>query len=520
MRKAWINAEIWNKEDTAFLTEDEHIVLTGTTEEVLAEADKDTEIIDLHRSFVTPGFIDTHLHLAGLGSFKNGVQLYQCKSVEELLERIRRKAETVHSGWIIARGYNEEYFDIPVRPTRQMLDEVSRDLPIAVIRTCGHVMSVNSKAMELAGINETTTVEGGKIDFEHGFMDENALSLIKGAYGNIDMNTLKEWIMLAAGELNRFGITSCCSDDYVSVVKDWKMVTDAFMQLSYQGKLNVRVSEQCEFESPQDLASFLDEGYTTGVGDDYFQIGPLKMICDGSLGAETAAMTKDYPDHPGEKGILIYEDEDLDTYVQLANQYNMPAICHAIGDRTLDQVLNTFEKYVLPGNPLHYGIVHCQIMRPDQIQKVIDMNLDCYFQSLFVDDDAQILPQRVDEKLAECSYPYRTLFHHVLAGNGSDAPVTIPDALRGIYLAVTRRSTTTGDTMNPAECLTVDEAIASYTVNGAKRMGREDELGEIKAGMLADFTVMDKNLTKIPVEEILSTKILMTVSGGRIVYGE
>ncbi|MBQ1383606.1 MAG: amidohydrolase family protein, partial [Solobacterium sp.] len=162
--------------------------------------------------------------------------------------------------------------------------------------------------------------------------------------------------------------------------------------------------------------------------------------------------------------------------------------------------------------------VHCQIMRPDQTQEAIDSRLNCYIQSLFVDSDAAILKERVKPELAETSYPWKTLYENTNTSNSSDAPVEIPDALRGIYFAVTRKSLMSGDLMNQAECLTVDQALESYTEKGAKAFGMDDAIGRIAEDYYADFTVMDTDITQCPVEDILKAKIIRTVVGGEDVY--
>ena len=317
-------------------------------------------------------------------------------------------------------------------------------------------------------------------------------------------------------QMNRYGVTACGSDDFMSTGADWKTVMDAYSQLSYQQRMTVRVSQQCEFESPESFASFLDEGYSTGIGDDFFMIGPLKLVCDGSLGAHTAAMSEPYRDKKDEKGILLYDDEEMLVLMKLAAQFNMPTICHAIGDRAVDQVLKNLKKVNLPGNPLGHGLVHCQIMRPDQIKQIHEMNLNCYIQSAFIEDDAPILESRVEKTRADTSYPYATLFHSVNTSNGSDAPVTEPDVMKGIQLAVTRKTMDGKSAMNLKECLTVNEALASYTSRGAKAL--QMDIGEIAVGKKGDLVVLETDPRTLGKTEIGQDKVLLTIMNGEVVY--
>lgn len=519
MLRGFINANIYESNATAFLVEDDSFQFVGTNEQVQKKLSAQDECIDLNHSFVIPGFVDSHMHLAEYGNYLCNVQLLDCHSLAEVLKRVKQYGDSVGDHlWIIGRGFNEEQFADQQTPTRAMLDEISRERPISLTRSCGHLMVVNSKALELAGIDEHTHIDGGRIDYEHGVLEESAIELVHSVWPEETAESIMQYIERAAKELNRYGITSCGSDDFMSVTHDWRVVLDAFLKLSYQQKLTVRVNQQCEFETPEELAHFLDEGYTAGVGDDFFRIGPLKMIADGSLGARNAAMSRPYHDDPDNTGVLRYTRSELDTWIRLANEYNMPTITHCIGDRALEQVLNVYDHYVLENNPLRYGIVHCQIMKPEQTERIIRMKLDCYFQSLFLEHDAPILEKRCGKKLADSSYPYKTLFEGTSASNGSDAPVEVPNPLMGIQLAVTRKTTDGAYAMNPEECLSVKQAIDSYTGKGIDNLQLNDLTGRIEAGYKADFAVLDQDITKLEPEQIGSAKCMMTVMNGETVY--
>ena len=520
MRTGYINGVFFRCDAEAILVEDGMITKIGTNAEILASLGKDDGIVDLHGCFTVPGFVDSHMHLLGLGQFLTNLQLDDCVSRAEIADLVRQRLASLKAGeWIIGRGYNEDRFADHAKPDRAMLDSLSRDVPISLTRACGHAMSVNTKAMELAGITEQTTVEGGVVDYEHGILEENALQLIHDAWPKDTPETIRRAILAGAKYCNSKGITTVCSDDFPNTGEDYRPSLDALEQMSYQKSLTVRVNEQCEFRSVKEFADFLDDGYTFDVGNDLFRIGPLKLITDGSLGARTAALSKPYEDDPAKTGYMAMRDKDMELYTKLAFRYNMPVIAHCIGDEAVDRVLNAFEDTVLEGNPLHHGIVHCQILRPDQIRKILDRKLVCYFQSLFIDYDASIVAARVGKELAKTSYPFRTLYRGTIACNGSDAPVELNDPLRGIQLAVTRRSLRfPGASMNEEEALTVTEAILSYTEKGAEAIFMDDRIGKIAEGYYADFAVLSKDITKCDVNEIADTDILLTVMNGERVY--
>lgn len=520
MRRGFINGKIWNSTETALLVEDGIISAVGDDAAVKKVLDEKDELIDLNGMLILPGFVDSHMHLLELGYYLSNVRLENCTSLHSLQEILFSKLkDTKEDEWIVGRGYNEDKFEEHQGPNRAMLDQVSKDIPISLTRACGHVMSVNTKAMELAGIAEDTQVEGGKIDYENGIFEENAINLIHNAWPKPDAQRLEDYILAGAKYANSCGITTVGSDDFLSVSNDYKEVLDAFEKLSYQQRLNVKVNEQCEFPSADDFAQFLDDGYTFDVGNDYFRIGPLKLILDGSLGAHTASLSKPYSDIVDEKGCLLYNDEDAETMVALASRFNMPTICHAIGDSAVDQALRILKDYTYEGNPFHSGLVHCQIMRKDQIDEIIKHQYSCFFQTQFIDYDASILKERVGKDRAAESYPYRTLYEGTLSSNGSDAPVELPSVMKGIQLAVTGESIRfPGCSMNPLECLSIEQAVDSYTVKGAQQLMMDESIGKIQEGYCADFAVLDENPAECSRGDIAKIKVMMTVSDGRTVF--
>ena len=520
MKTAMIHCHMHGRSEDVIIYEDQYITHVGHESDLHDEIESSDEIIDVKGMYVSPGFVDSHMHLLELGFYLSNVQLDGCTSVASLQEACRNGLSSVEEGdWLLGRGYNEDRFTDGRKPDKNALDEISTTVPIAVTRACGHVMTVNSKVLEIAGISEDLKMEGGRVIFATGRVEENAINLIHGLQKEADVPKLQSYILKGQEYVNACGITTVGSDDFISVTHDYRGPLDAFEKLSYQGKLTVRVNEQCEFADDQAFASFLDDGYTFDVGNDFFRIGPLKLILDGSLGARTAAMNHSYCDDSSTRGTMCMEKEDMERDVMLAHRFNMPTIAHCIGDRAADEWLEVLERNICPGNPLHHGIVHCQILRPDQIRKIIDLNLSCYYQSIFVDYDASVVEQRVGHELAESSYPFHTLYEGTLCSNGSDAPVEMPDVMKGIECAVTRQSLSFPQKkMNPKECLSVEEAIATYTVNGAKQLFMDDRIGLIKEGYYADLAVLDQDPYETDPKQIHNIQVMMTVSDGRLVY--
>ena len=260
----------------------------------------------------------------------------------------------------------------------------------------------------------------------------------------------------------------------------------------------------------------------TGTGSSRFKIGPLKMLGDGSLGSRTAFLSQPYADDASTCGLPVFSQETLDEMIGYANAQGMQVAVHAIGDACLDRVLNAYEKALRehPRKDHRHGIVHCQITRADQLQKIEELGLHIYAQSIFLDYDNHIIEARVGKKLASTSYNWKSLMRHgVCVSNGTDCPVELPDALASMQCAVTR--TTLHDHVGPYlpdQCFTVQEALDSYTSCGARGSFEEALKGQIKPGMLADFVVLGENPFEVDVETIKDIPVCETWVGGVKVY--
>ena len=330
--------------------------------------------------------------------------------------------------------------------------------------------------------------------------------------------------MLVAGcaALNSYGITSCQSDDYcVFQNTPWQVINEAYRELEADGTLTVRVYEQANFTNLPALSAFVEAGNNTGSGSDMFRIGPLKMLGDGALGARTAYLTKPYADDPSTCGLSVFTPDVFDEMIGYAHANGMQVAVHCIGDACLDLVLSSIEKAQAahPRIDHRHGIVHCQITRPDQLQKIADLNLHVYAQSIFLDYDLHIVNARVGEELAGSSYSWKTLLDlGATVSNGSDCPVEAPDVMAGIQCAVTRCDRQGRGPYLPEQVFSVQQAIDSFTKWGAFSCFAETAKGQIEPGFLADFTVLDQNPFATPGEHLQSIKIRGVYLNGEQVY--
>lgn len=491
------------------------------------------ETVDLGGRFVCAGFNDSHMHLLNLGQTLSMADLTaHTGSLAELLDGLRsyiRETKPAPGAWVRGRGFNQDYFaDVRRFPDRFDLDAVSRTHPICITRACGHICVVNSRALELLGIGRgTPQPAGGRFSVDDsgeplGQFFENALDLVLKAMPAPDGDGLRGCIRAACRHLNRRGITSCQSDDYaVFPGLGYRPVMDAFRSMAADGTLTVRVNEQAHFTNLPDLQAFVESG-DFRRGDERFKNGPLKMLGDGSLGARTAYLSRPYQDAPGTRGLPVYTQAQLDAMCAYANAHGMQIAIHAIGDGMLDRVLDACEKALVahPRRDHRHGVVHCQITRPDQLERIRKLGMHVYLQSIFLDYDARIVFDRVGPALAGTSYAAKSLLQSgVTFSNGSDAPVEDPAVLRGVECAVTRRSIgSTAPPYRPEEALSVREALDSFTQYGAYASFEENCKGRIRAGMLADFVVLGENPFETAPDRLHAIDVLATYLGGACVY--
>lgn len=521
---------------SAFLVEGNKVICTGSDEEVLRAAGADAEKVDLQGRFAMASFNDSHMHLLAYGDALTEAKLNEhTGSLADMISYLKEfESEHPHrdGAWLQGRGWNQDYFsDVNRMPVRQDLDQVSTDVPVVAVRACGHILCVNSKALELIGVNDDTPdPEGGAIGHDenghlNGIFSDNAMDLY--VYPRIpvpDKAKIKEMIKAACRQLNRYGVTSSQTDDYCKFrAVPWSVVNEAYKELEESGDLTVRVYEQSNFTTLRELRKFVEAGCKTGAGTDKFRIGPLKMLGDGALGARTAYLSRPYADDPSTQGYPLFDQQTFDEMIGYANENDMQVAVHAIGDGCLDMVLDAYEKAFArhPREDHRCGIVHCQISRPDQLKRIADMHLHVYMQSIFLNYDIRMVEQRVGKELASTSYAWKTLKNMgVSVSNGTDCPVELPDALACMQCGVTRK--TLDETMGPYlpdEAFSVQEILDSYTIRSAEASFEEHVKGKLAKGYLADFVVLGKNPFDVPKETIQDIPVVATFMDGRKVYG-
>lgn len=528
-----VNGQIYTMEHENFVVQalaiqGDRIKAIGTTEEILTYRTPSTTVIDLQGKTVIPGFNDSHLHFYSTGLYLNLIDVMGAQSINEVQQKVRSyiKEHQLKPGtWIRGRGWNQEFFRDEQRfLTRKDLDEISTEHPILLYRTCGHILVANSLALKLAGIESEKKMTGGDYDLNAGVFKEQAIDGLLKAIPDPSHDEIKETIISACKYVNQFGITTVQTDDLTHLPsQDYHKMLLAFEEIAGEGKLTCRVYEQAQLPSIDRLQAFLEMGYTTGVGNDYFRIGPLKLLGDGALGARTAALRKSYQDDPTTRGRLTFSDEEIYALIETAHTHDMQIAIHGIGDRTIKQILNAYDRVLqkYPRNNHRHGIVHAQIMDMDLMLKMKELDVLAYVQPIFINYDHQIVESRVGKDLMKTSYAYKTMKGMgIHVAYGTDSPVEKVYPMENIYSAVTRKGLD-GTPLNgwmPNEAVSVYDAVHAYTVESAYAEFKEHEKGQLKPNYFADLIVLDQNIFDINPEQLRDTQVLLTMVGGQITY--
>ena len=530
-KTAFIHGNIITMDDEkpraeAVLVVGDRISGVGSDSEIEAFIDKGTEVIDLGGRTLVPGFIDCHAHPMGYGESLMSVDCRTplVSSIQDMVSAIRRKAEEKPEGeWVIGVGYDDFKLAERRHPNRWDLDEAATDNPVIITRMCGHISVVNSLALQMAGITkDSADPEGGQIDRDQetgeptGVLRGSAMALLYKLIPPSDMEQLRRAFSLAAEQFLARGVTSV-SDAGV----DSPLVVRAYQAAMREDGVPLRVNLMMS-------ASMLDElsrlGIQTGFGDERLRIGAIKIVADGSSSGRTAAVSEPYVDAPGNTGIMYISREELDEKVLASHKAGFQVGVHAIGDRAISAVLDSYEKALkeLPRADHRLRIEHCGICTPAIVERIRGMGVLPVPQPIFLYGEGESYHAGLGEERVKWAYPLRSFLESgIVTPMSSDCPATsgteLISPLLGIYVAVTRK-TDSGRELGPEQRIGVEDALKCYTLNSAYATFEDDVKGSIEPGKLADFAVLSEDPTRIAEGKIKDVYAEMTVVGGRVVY--
>jgi len=499
------------------------IVVTGSSEDLLKNVHADS-VIDLRGKTVVPGLIDGHAHMNGLGNLIHSINLFDVPSPEDAVRSVRdRIAQSKKGEWIIGRGWDQNLWSVKEFPTAAMLDDVSPDNPVVLIRVDGHAIWVNSAAMRIGNVTrETKDPEKGKIVRDSKgnptgiFVEDQARDLIESHMPPLSEIELEQNILTAADECLKVGITEVCD-----MAIDSDLVT-AYIHLADEHRLPIRIyasilGPSATWESWKRRSPLI--GYANGM----LTIRGMKMYADGALGSRGAALVNEYSDDPGNRGTTTTTEDEMDREVRAALTHGYQPMIHAIGDRANSMVLDAYQKVLasIPPGDYRPRIEHAQVLLPGDIARFHQLGVLPSMQPVHATSDMYWAEARLGPSRILGAYAWQSLLRtgsKIIAG--SDFPNDAMNPLWGFYAAITRsdRDGYPADGWYRDQCMTRDQALRCYTEWAAYGAFQEGEKGTIERGKLADLTVLTKDIMEIPPPEILSTEISMTIVDGKIVY--
>ncbi|MGG0288282.1 amidohydrolase [Peribacillus butanolivorans] len=503
---------------------DDLIVAVGKNEEVKRLIGSQTEVVDLAGRSLVPGFIDSHLHITLFGTNKLGVSCKEptIESLHDVLKEIEKKVnETPIGNWVRVWGFNETKISENRYPSRKELDLISSNHPIILRRACGHISVVNSKALEIAGIDEhTPDPEGGivvrdEVGVPTGVLIENA-QMPYYELADYTHEELLQGLMMASNDFIASGITSI-HDAGVSSPENFRVMQEAVRNGLVQVRTYAIVSTINKSEEFVD--KMIKAGISTGLGDEKFKIGPAKVFTDGSSSGPTAAMREPYTDNSEYSGILYFSQEELNRILGEAHKKGFQITAHAQGDRAIEMMLNCIEEALKkhPRKNHRHRIEHAGITMPDLVERmrqleVIPIPNPAFFLE-YGDGYIKSYGERVNYM-----YPVRDFIDKgIIAAGGSDSPVTSFNPLLGIHGAVNRKSST-GQDVGGNQRIGVLEAIKLFTWNGAYASFEENIKGSIEIGKLADLVVLNGAILDVPTDQIKDMQVDYTIIGGKVVF--
>jgi predicted amidohydrolase YtcJ len=509
------------------------ILFVGSMEEAGSFRGNQTKMIDLQGSTMTPGFIEGHAHFMGVGQSKLSLDLMPTTSYEELIQLVAAKVQTVESGeWITGRGWHQDKWDsisapiVQGFPTHHALSAVSPDNPVFLKHASGHAALANARAMEIAGISAKTEAdEGGEVFRDQfgeptGIFNETAQGMISRHIPENDDKTMQRAFDMAIKTCLENGITGFHD------AGSGPSVIDLYKKNLQSGKMRIRLYVMLDGSNQSLLSSYFATGPEIGLGDDFLTIRAIKLYGDGALGSRGAWLLDDYEDMPGEFGHSTTPIAHISEVCKEAVGHGFQVCTHAIGDRANHEVLNVYEE-ALPGstdqpNALRFRIEHAQHLHPNDIPRFADLGVIPAMQAIHMSSDRPWAIDRLGEqRIVDGAYVWQDLLQSgARIVNGTDAPVEPIDPVACFFASVTRQ-TLEGQPpggFEPRQKMTREQALKSYTLDAAFGAFEERIKGSIEVGKYADFTVFSRDIMKVPEEEILQTRVLMTIVNGEVAY--
>jgi len=479
-----------------------------------------TRVIDLAGRTVVPGLTDAHVHVEGLGTALERLDLVGATSLDDALGRAAAAASKLPAGeWLLGRGWDQNDWPGKRFPTAVDLDRAAGERPVYLVRVDGHAAWVSTAALKRAGISATTAdPEGGRIlrdaaGAPSGVLVDKAMALVSTLVPDPPRDVRKRRLAAGLAACARAGLTSV-HDAGVPL-----STVELYKELLAEGALATRVYVMIKADeflaAPPSLAPEI------GLGDGRLTVRAIKVVADGALGSRGALLLQPYSDEPGTRGLATIAPETLRAVLQRALAQGFQVATHAIGDAANRMVLDAYETaFGAGGGARHrFRIEHAQVLTTADVPRFKGLGVIPSMQPTHCTSDMYWAEERLGPERAKGAYLWQTfLSQGVPVAGGSDAPVEDIAVLPGLYAAVTRQDAKGWPPggWHPAERVTIEEALRMFATGAAFAAFEEGDRGTIAPGKRADLTVFTRDVTKIAPAEILATSVSMTVVGGEV----
>jgi len=511
----------------AVAIEEEKIIAVGTLETIKKEVNSNFEMIDLKGNSLLPGFIDSHLHPIAFLFFLFNLDLKEVKSLKELKSVLEEAVKDQPTDELLmGLSLKEEDFEDPkerVLPTKWDLDEACPNHPVFLLRYDGHIGIANTKALELAEITkETPAPEGGEIRRNEegeltGILSELATNILIGKITFPSPEKVNEAAEKGFSLLASKGLTSLHG-----IIQ-----AEAGAELGDAGAFEMPIFKSLLDKIPQNWYSLI---YTHtpkklkrlkkppldgGKEDSKYRLGCLKLFADGTYGSATALMHEPFSDQPDKSGFMVVSESELYEMMKVAHNLGFQIGIHTIGDKGNRVIVDLYKKLLteFPRKDHRHRIEHASSLTPDVIKDMKELGIIAACQPPFINSEYTWLPKRLGPDRIKDAYPMKSLLDEgVLIASGSDCPIEDPDVILGLHALVTRNG------FVPEQCISIEEAIKTYTINGAYAAFEENVKGSIEVGKLADFVILDKNPLSVSPENIKDIRVLETIIRSKTIY--
>ncbi|MGB3715763.1 MAG: amidohydrolase [Candidatus Promineifilaceae bacterium] len=505
------------------------IVGTGTDSLAMALSNDQGRKIDLNGRCVIPGLVDTHLHFESYALSLQRVDLTDVPDLDTALATIKEEADkNDNDGWIQGRGWNQALWPGGHFPAANDLDQIVPNRPILLNHRSGHAAWANTKAMQIAKLNEVNVdPQGGAIQRDDlgrptGILFEKAMKLISDCVPKPSVTEVSDAMGEAQKRCLRAGLTGF--HDF-----DGRRCFLALQELRNNSALQLRVVKNIPVER---LHHALGVGINSGFGDDWIRIGSVKLYADGALGPRTASMIASYEGEKDNLGLIVTDKEEMIALVRDASQHGLSVAVHAIGDKANHDVLDVFEEVArenlaknfdqrFPSPPLRHRIEHAQLLHPEDISRFASIGVIASMQPIHATADMEMVELHWGDR-SRYAYAWRSIIDSgATFAFGSDAPVEAIEPLTGIHAAVTRQrvdGAPGAEGWIPEQRITIQEAVAGYTIGAAIASNRMDYMGTISKGNLADLTILERDIFGIHPNEIPSVGVAGTIVDGQVKY--